>query len=463
MYNLEEYLVKLGFKVDEAQWKTFATAVAKSGSLVYDLGAAAFRAAEAIGVAVEVIARRYEQLYYSSQRTGASVGMLLNYSFAATQIGVSSETARHSVESFTQALRLNPGLQGMLTNLGVGAADPVTRMQTMVERLKAQFGERGYFAAAQIANMYGLDETTFRQMWSNMERLKTSQTENQVRMRGAGLDADKAAVKFTDFARAVNRLEAAFGVLKDRITVSFAGPVQAGIDRLTKLVDLGSNLYNAWADPEHDPYGEGAASGVSRGAKSSAKSSKAAPSGASGAIDYFVKQGWTVEQATGIAANLYAESGFKPGNTNPASGMYGLAQWDKGRRGDFQAWSGHSIYGSSTDEQMAFVQHELTAGKERGAGARLRGAKTAKEAGYAFGRYYERPDLAGDAIANQRGQLAEYWGNKGGGGGAQNVTQTNNINVNGAGDPKATANAVGAAMNAQNQQMRQMIRGDTVR
>jgi hypothetical protein len=485
MQVLDEYLVKLGFKIEDTSFKNFMAATKKGALAVYSIGQRAAEAAQRVVHAVDVIARQYELLYYTSQRTGAGAGTLLNYSFAATQIGLTAEASRHSVEAFTQALRLNPGLQGLLTNLGVGGGDPIARMQQLVEKLKGQFGEKGYFAAAQVAGMFGMDEQTFRQLWMNLDQLKARQEESADRFRRAGVDADDAAKKFTSFARSMNSLGQAFEVLGTKIALNFVEPVQKSVDIWTKFIDsLSQNKAPAGADTPwiglggmlgpggiavglavDQIYGRansGGAGSAGGGGGAGSAGGGGGRGGASGIVDYFVAQGWSREQAVGIAANLQAESGFNPAARN-SNGMYGVAQWDTQRRKDFEAWSGHSIVGSSLQEQLAFVQYELTQGKEQGAGRRLRDTRTAGDAGYAVGHFYERPDIAGDAIAQQRRQLAAHWGAQGGGGGTSNIAQTNNITVHGVGDPAAAASAVAKGIAAQNQQLRQMIRGDTVR
>jgi hypothetical protein len=124
------------------------------------------------------------------------------------------------------------------------------------------------------------------------------------------------------------------------------------------------------------------------------------------AMDYFMKQGWTKEQAAGIVGNLQQESGK---NLDPSSeneiGMYGIAQWDKTRRKQFEQFTGRSIYGSSLEDQLAFIQHELTEGKDPQAkkgGKELRSATTASEAAMIFEKRYERSGghALGKRIAN---------------------------------------------------------------
>lgn len=124
------------------------------------------------------------------------------------------------------------------------------------------------------------------------------------------------------------------------------------------------------------------------------------------AIQHFQKKGWTRNQAAGIVANLDAESRLDPTAVGDSGKAYGAAQWHPDRQADFKAWSGKDIRGSSLEEQLNFVDYEMTKGKEQGAGNRLRRASTAVEAGAVVSRYYERPrDTEGEA--ELRGGRAE--------------------------------------------------------
>ncbi|MCP1376048.1 phage tail tip lysozyme [Dyella lutea] len=122
-------------------------------------------------------------------------------------------------------------------------------------------------------------------------------------------------------------------------------------------------------------------------------------------VSYFEKQGWSLAQAKGIAANLMSESALNPNARGDNGRAYGLAQWHADRQGAFAKWAGKPLQGSSLQDQLGFVQYELTKGSEQRAGALLRGAQTADMAGRIVSNYYERP--ASPAEAARRGALAQ--------------------------------------------------------
>ncbi|UPG89266.1 phage tail tip lysozyme [Luteibacter aegosomaticola] len=123
-------------------------------------------------------------------------------------------------------------------------------------------------------------------------------------------------------------------------------------------------------------------------------------------VDFFTKKGWSREQAAGIAANLSSESSLNPRASGDSGNAYGLAQWHGDRQQAFRAWAGKDIRTSSIQDQLEFVNYELTKGNESAAGDRLRKATTAREAGAVVSAQYERPaDIAGEAA--RRGALAD--------------------------------------------------------
>lgn len=145
-------------------------------------------------------------------------------------------------------------------------------------------------------------------------------------------------------------------------------------------------------------------------------------------VNFFMGMGWTKEQAAGIVANLKHESALNPSAVGDGGKAYGIAQWHPDRQANFKKWAGKDIRQSSLEEQLAFVNYELTQGAEQKAGNLLRASTNAQQAGAIVSRHYERPAQA-DAEALKRANTAVQ------------VAQNTTINVQG-GDAMATGRAV---------------------
>ncbi|KVS52255.1 hypothetical protein WK39_26715 [Burkholderia cepacia] len=115
--------------------------------------------------------------------------------------------------------------------------------------------------------------------------------------------------------------------------------------------------------------------------------------------------GWSKAQAAGMVANLWIESKLNPGVVGDNGEAYGIGQWHADRQADFKAWSGHDIRGSTMEEQLRFVNHELRNGKFWSAGQRLHGATNAEDAGRLVSKFYERPRNV-ELEMDKRGSLA---------------------------------------------------------
>ena len=126
-------------------------------------------------------------------------------------------------------------------------------------------------------------------------------------------------------------------------------------------------------------------------------------------IDFFTSKGWTKEQAAGFAANISIESNFKTNETGDNGQAYGLAQWHPDRQKDFKIWAKKDIRDSTFEEQLEFIQYELTKGKESGNASYIMAAKTPSEAAKAIDDVYERSDKSAQ---RKRMQLADLY-NKG--------------------------------------------------
>lgn len=505
--TLREYLIALGFQVDENGWRGFNEKLTQSAKNVQALGRTTVAMAAEIGVAVEQVARHYEDLYYMSQRTGQSASFIQANVFGMRQIGLTAEQAKGAIEGMASAMRLNPGLAALAD--GMGAKTPVD----LVEKLKNSGMQ--YFVAQRMASMYGLDEQTFQHVWNNLQKLKAEQESARQRQINAGLDPDKLADSSVKFMTALRTLTDELSTLEDKtisviidpatrvvkvlgdvvhqvnaMNASLGGTIgvlanlalawggaRLGLGVLARLGILGGAVGGAGASlglggavmgvlapaaafgwglglggqanaSERNNAGRGAgpAPGDTSPEAMAWRAHQHADSSTSGAMQFFMSQGWSKEQAAGIVANLQKESAMRPEAVGDGGAAYGLAQWHPDRQADFARWAGHDIRSSTAQEQLAFVHHELTQGKEQLAGRALKNAGGAQEAGSIVSRMYERPqNVTGEA--QERGGLADRLSNtpltSSGGNSTVIISPKTETNIHGVSDPKKVSELVG--------------------
>lgn len=239
--TLREYLIKLGFYIDKGKLDAFSKTVSQAAEDVTGLGSAAFASASAIVWMVDAAARQYERLAYVSQRTNVPVANLKAIEFASRQVGVSAEEAEAATESFYQTLRTSPGARGLLGALG---STPEKGIVGLVQNLKKRFGEGGYFIAQNFAQSFGLDEKTFRQYWSNLDRLNAAQEDSKRRQHEAGLDTDDVTQKFLDFSRAMNKVDDNFTNFKTRVAADFIPAADWIVDHVSQILEAFNKLDN---------------------------------------------------------------------------------------------------------------------------------------------------------------------------------------------------------------------------
>lgn len=129
-------------------------------------------------------------------------------------------------------------------------------------------------------------------------------------------------------------------------------------------------------------------------------------------IDYLRSKGISETIATGIAANIQKESQFNSKAVGDGGQAYGLLQWHKPRQEDFSKYLGKDIEASTATEQLDFLVHEITKGKEKAKFEKVKLSQTAYEAGSSFSREVVRPGVEEEVKereAKERGELAESY------------------------------------------------------
>jgi len=241
--TLREYLIQLGFRVDDTTWRKYVGAVSTAGKTTAELGSAAVEAATAIEVAVAGIARQYQSLYYLGQSTGKSIGVIQSYQYGMKQIGVSADDAAGAIESMAETARTLPGVGGMFG----GATDP----EAVVEQL--QHAHVMYAVAKQMAALRGVPGGVFERLWlltpEDRTRQKKSQDDFTRWLHEAGVDSKDFGNRVVEVNSALNDLEGHLEVAGQRFFTDFSHPVAVGlgyVGKATEYVTKADRATNGW-------------------------------------------------------------------------------------------------------------------------------------------------------------------------------------------------------------------------
>lgn len=246
---LREYLIALGFRVDEASTKKADGAVKRMDLNITGLAKSALAAAAAVQAMVTQFAFQMEKLHYSSKRTDSAAGNIKALDYAFRQLGGSGDQIKTSLENMSRAIRLNPGLVGLLETLGVPVKgrDRADVLNDLVDTLS----KMPDYIGAQYAQMFGIDPDTLLTLKQNMTEFKRLQEERKAMNREAGIDMDAAAEAGKEYAQALREIWERVGLLKDALAIGLlpqmretAAVINLMLGDLTKLVVE----FKSWAD-----------------------------------------------------------------------------------------------------------------------------------------------------------------------------------------------------------------------
>jgi len=234
--TIKDFLVSLGFQVDEDGARKFDTVIAGTTAQAVKLGVAVEAAAISVVAFTAKIASGLDQLYWASQRTGATVAGIQAIGYAASQAGSSAEAARGSLESLSRFMRNNPGSEGFLNRLGVQTRDASGSMRDMASIFTGvgqQLNKMPYYRANQYAQMLGIDENTLMAMRRGMWQFGAQYTQMA---KAIGFNADQAAVSSNRFMTSLRAFGQMAGMARDKIGSNLAEGLSGSIDTLRKQI-----------------------------------------------------------------------------------------------------------------------------------------------------------------------------------------------------------------------------------
>ncbi|HDZ9352711.1 TPA: lytic transglycosylase domain-containing protein [Klebsiella pneumoniae] len=234
--TLKDFLISLGFKVDEAGARKFDAVVAGTTLKAIELGVKVEAAALSVVAFTAKIASGLDDLYWASQRTGATVEGIKQIGYAVSQVGGSVDGARGSLENLARFMRNNPGAEGFLNRLGVQTRDASGNMRdmaTIFTGVGQRLSSMPYYRANQYAEMLGLDENTLMAMRRGIGQFSGEYT---AMAKAIGYNADMAAVSSNKFMTSLRSFGLMAGMARDKIGSNLANGLAGSIDTLRRQI-----------------------------------------------------------------------------------------------------------------------------------------------------------------------------------------------------------------------------------
>ncbi|MFV2746916.1 lytic transglycosylase catalytic [Escherichia coli] len=234
--TIKDFLVSLGFSVDDAGAKKFGSVLAGTTANVIKMGLAVEGAALSVVAFTAKIASGLDNLYWASQRTGATVQGIQSIGYAVSQVGGSVDAARSSLENLSRFIRNNPGAEGFLNRLGVQTRDASGNMRDMAAIFTGvgqKLSDMPYYRANQYAQMLGIDENTLMAVRRGVGQFSAQYSEM---VKAIGFNADQAALSSNRFMTSLKSLGEMAGMARDKIGSNLADGLAGQIDNLRKKI-----------------------------------------------------------------------------------------------------------------------------------------------------------------------------------------------------------------------------------
>lgn len=234
--TIKDFLVSLGFDIDEAGAEKFDSVLAGTTANAIKMGLAVEGAALTVVAFTAKIASGLDNLYWASQRTGATVQGIQSIGYAVSQMGGSVDAARGSLESLSRFVRNNPGAEGFLNRLGVQTRDASGNMRDMAAIFTGvgqKLSSMPYYRANQYAQMLGIDENTLMAMRRGVGGFSGQYS---AMAKAIGFNADEAARSSNKFMTSLREFGAMAGMARDKIGSNLAGGLAGSLDTLRRHI-----------------------------------------------------------------------------------------------------------------------------------------------------------------------------------------------------------------------------------
>lgn len=228
---IKEFLVGIGYKIDEAGQRRFVDGVNNATDTVHKLSTAL--KALATGAAIygvvhwfDKVTGSMEGMYYAAQRAGSSVKELQSFTYAASQMGSSASQALSNAQAIYQFFRNQPNAPNWLqSHLGVNALDAKGKLKSgvqLAEEIGAALNKQPLYLQAQYAEQTQMP-LELRMALRRAAQFKQFQNQYEAMLRRAGLNPDQAAEQARNFQRGARSIGAAFDIVKNAVMGALTG------------------------------------------------------------------------------------------------------------------------------------------------------------------------------------------------------------------------------------------------
>ncbi|MFV8941785.1 hypothetical protein [Moellerella wisconsensis] len=234
--TMRDFLVSLGFDVDESGAKKFSLVLGEITSTAFKAGAAVEGAAAVILGFTAQISKGLDDLYWQAQRTGATANSIKSLGYAVKQAGGDINGFNQSVERLGAFLRNTPGGEGFLKNIGVQTRDANGNLRdtaSLVALVGDRLSKMPMYRATAFGQALGIDENTLLAMRRGLHGYSSEYT---MMMKAIGYNPDLAAKQGNAFMTQFSKLTAAMGIGKDKIGGELARVLTPSIERFTELL-----------------------------------------------------------------------------------------------------------------------------------------------------------------------------------------------------------------------------------
>ena len=237
---IKEFLVGIGFQVDEAGLKKFDEGIKSASVKVAAFGAASVAAVGAIVAFVGSVANRLDAIGDTADRIGATAEELMRLQYVATLSGSSAEAAASAMENLGRiAGEASQGIgrgAKVFADLGLSAKDASGNLKP-TSQLLAEVGDKIKDLSRQeqvaVLSKLGIDPSMIGAITGGMQELAG---EFDALYKAAGVDLNQAAEASGAFSDALDRLSMTFDAVKTAVAIKFMPQIARGIDTVRQFL-----------------------------------------------------------------------------------------------------------------------------------------------------------------------------------------------------------------------------------